>query len=139
MQNPPTWWTAPVVARLGDAATDIAAMSAYSATDGTFFAIVDGAETHMTCLQPLFGGTTQRLLTWATYASGDYDSAYLCEPPPIASMSYARLGVYGTLFDMWLTTSSLADLDYFPSDGSMAQVVLGDIAIGNSGDAWAWS
>jgi hypothetical protein len=137
MQNPPTWWTTPVVVRLGDVDTTIAVMSAYSATDGTFFAIVDGARTHMTCLQPLCG--TQRLLTWATYTSGDYDSAYLCEPAPIASMSYARLGVYGTLFDMWLTVNSLADLDYFPSDGSMAQVVLGDIAIGNSGGAWAWS
>jgi hypothetical protein len=134
IQNFPSWWTTPVAITVRSTDTTYAN---WSTTSGTFKTIISGADTYLTGLLPLIGSTN--IGVWSNMNSGDVNGDYLAFPILLVSTQERRLGMYGSLFDVWFTEDGLADLDYFPNDGSYFQVILGDIAIGNSGTVWSWS
>jgi hypothetical protein len=69
--------------------------------------------------------------------SGDYNGNWVCNPVLVVSLGPV-LGIFGFLADLWHGIDNLASFDYFPGDGSKAQVVMDDLIQGSDGSTVSW-
>jgi hypothetical protein len=130
IQNAPSWVSFPVVAHV--TITNPVRSSLYSYGVCNF----NGKRSPIS-----YGGlvlSTYHIEDLAILNAGDYGSNWPCSPVIVLGYSNAIQGIFGQLADLWHGVDDLASFDYFPGDGSKAQVVMDDLIQGSDGSTISW-
>jgi hypothetical protein len=129
IQNAPTWVSLPVVANVTTSLTIRTSFPTFGVCNFNGKKISVG-----------FGGLVLAtdILDLTIFGSGDYNTDWPCNVVYLVSNNTAVPGIFGTLADLWQGVYSLVDFDYFPGDGSKAQVVIGDLVQGSDGTTVSW-
>jgi hypothetical protein len=134
--NSPTWVTKPVIAHVINAVTPTIRSNTADYINGFGCLNYNGRKVLIA-----YGGIYMVLTNALDHASlnaGDYNGDWPCTEIFVISLDPARMGILGSLSDLWYGIDNLSDFDTFPNDSSKTQVVIGDLIQGSDGSVVSW-
>jgi hypothetical protein len=137
VKNAPSWWTIPVIVsgKVSNTATSIVVYTNYGASGAAYGSILS-AISPFAMLMPCYYNSS-----WYGYFSNNYgnqpnyDGGWPVFPTYLASMEYARPGIYGCLYDFYWVAVTMPEGTYLPTDtNSKGMFCYGDFVIGSDGN-----
>jgi hypothetical protein len=130
-KNPVSWWDNPFFGVAGLTTLNYAKHNDYSLTN--VFTRINSTTTNI-CLGCL--GTTLGAYGNTGYGDAqDYNGAYILSPVPLVSVTVARPGILGLMYDSYWVASTIKEGTYIPTTaGSRRLFVIGNMAQANDGN-----
>jgi hypothetical protein len=132
IQNAPSWVTYPITLKVGTVITSSANLK------GDFAYMYFPVQGRITVAYGAVVIGTSTIQDLASLDSGDYNTDWPASRLVVISNTSFVSGIFGYISDMWRVIDNLADFDYFPGNGSKAQVVISDIAQGSDASTVSW-